>query len=40
LLYLEGEIGAPLFERLPSGMKLTLAGEVQARHSTANKYLG
>jgi DNA-binding transcriptional LysR family regulator len=33
LLYLEGEIGAPLFERLPSGMKLTPAGEVLARHS-------
>jgi DNA-binding transcriptional LysR family regulator len=33
LLYLEAEIGAPLFERLPSGMKLTPAGEVLARHS-------
>jgi DNA-binding transcriptional LysR family regulator len=35
LLYLESEIGAPLFERLPSGMKLTPAGEVLARHSIA-----
>jgi DNA-binding transcriptional LysR family regulator len=33
LLYLESEVGAPLFERLPSGMKLTPAGEVLARHS-------
>jgi DNA-binding transcriptional LysR family regulator len=33
LLYLEGEIGSPLFERLPTGMKLTPAGEVLARHS-------
>jgi DNA-binding transcriptional LysR family regulator len=33
LLYLESEIGAPLFERLPGGMKLTPAGEVLARHS-------
>ncbi|HEX4409736.1 MAG TPA: LysR family transcriptional regulator [Xanthobacteraceae bacterium] len=33
LLYLESEVGAPLFERLPNGMKLTPAGEVLARHS-------
>jgi DNA-binding transcriptional LysR family regulator len=33
LIYLEDEIGAPLFERLPDGMKLTPAGEVMARHA-------
>ena len=33
ILKLEGEIGAPLFERLPGGLKLTAAGEVFARHA-------
>jgi len=33
LLYLESEIGSPLFERLPDGMKLTPAGEVMAQHA-------
>lgn len=32
ILQLEEEIGAPLFERLPTGLKLTAAGEVIARH--------
>lgn len=32
LLQLEDEIGAPLFERMPSGLKLTAAGEVFSRH--------
>lgn len=33
ILKLEDEIGAPLFERLPGGLKLTAAGEVFARHA-------
>lgn len=32
ILKLEAEIGAPLFERLPSGLKLSAAGEVLTRH--------
>ncbi|RYZ03192.1 MAG: LysR family transcriptional regulator [Comamonadaceae bacterium] len=32
LLQLEGEIGSPLFERLPGGLKLTAAGELFSRH--------
>ncbi|MCQ4313495.1 LysR family transcriptional regulator [Pseudomonas stutzeri] len=32
ILKLESEIGAPLFERLPAGLRLTAAGEVFARH--------
>lgn len=32
LLELEGQIGSPLFDRLPEGLKLTAAGEVVARH--------
>lgn len=32
ILKLEGEIGTPLFERLPAGLRLTAAGEVFARH--------
>jgi DNA-binding transcriptional LysR family regulator len=32
ILNLEAEIGAPLFERFPSGIKLTSAGEAMARH--------
>jgi DNA-binding transcriptional LysR family regulator len=32
ILGLEAEIGYPLFERLPSGLKLTAAGEVVAHH--------
>lgn len=32
LLQLEDELGAPLFERLPSGLKLTAAGELFSRH--------
>lgn len=32
ILDLEEEIGTPLFERLPSGMQLTAAGEFLARH--------
>ena len=35
LLKFEAEIGMPLFERLPEGMKLTQAGEVFARHAIA-----
>ncbi|MFL9824900.1 LysR family transcriptional regulator [Rhodoplanes sp. SY1] len=33
ILKLEAEIGAPLFERLPAGLKLTAAGEAIARHA-------
>ncbi|WP_237182505.1 LysR family transcriptional regulator [Roseomonas marmotae] len=32
ILKLEAEIGSPLFERLPGGLRLTAAGEVLARH--------
>jgi DNA-binding transcriptional LysR family regulator len=32
LIQLEEQVGYPLFERLPSGMKLTAAGEIFARH--------
>ncbi|TCP04965.1 LysR family transcriptional regulator [Caldimonas thermodepolymerans] len=32
LLQLEEEIGAPLFERMPGGLKLTAAGEAFSRH--------
>ena len=32
LLQLEEEIGSPLFERMPGGLKLTPAGEVFSRH--------
>ncbi|MES2259628.1 MAG: LysR family transcriptional regulator [Pseudomonadota bacterium] len=32
LLALESEIGHPLFERLPGGLKLTHAGEILSRH--------
>jgi DNA-binding transcriptional LysR family regulator len=32
LLQLESELGGPLFERLPRGLKLTPTGEVVARH--------
>jgi DNA-binding transcriptional LysR family regulator len=35
ILKLEDEIGAPLFERLPGGLKLTAAGEALARHVIA-----
>lgn len=35
ILKLEEELGAPLFERLPSGLKLTAAGEIFARHVIA-----
>jgi len=34
ILKLEAELGAPLFERLPAGLKLTAAGEVLAHHVT------
>lgn len=32
ILKIEDEIGAPLFERLPGGLRLTLAGEILSRH--------
>jgi len=32
ILRLEAEIGAPLFDRLPGGLRLTSAGEVVAQH--------
>lgn len=35
LLELEDELGTPLFERLPNGMRLTAAGEIVARHVIA-----
>jgi DNA-binding transcriptional LysR family regulator len=35
ILKLEEEIGAPLFDRLPGGLKLTAAGEALARHVIA-----
>ena len=34
ILKLEDEVGAALFERLPSGLKLTLPGEILAHHVT------
>lgn len=34
ILALEAEIGTPLFERLPEGLKLTAAGEILAHHVT------
>lgn len=34
ILKIEDEIGAPLFERLPGGLRLTLAGELLGRHVT------
>jgi len=33
ILKLEAEIGTPLFERFPGGMRLTAAGEALARHA-------
>lgn len=40
LIELEAEIGAPLFDRLPRGMRLTAAGEILALHvrSTLRDY--
>ena len=35
ILKIEADIGLPLFERLPEGMKLTPAGEMFARHAVA-----
>ncbi len=35
VLKIESEVGMPLFERLPEGMKLTPAGEIYARHAIA-----
>ena len=35
ILNLEAGLGAPLFERAPSGLKMTAAGEVFARHVNA-----
>ncbi len=32
VLKIEDEVGAPLFERLPGGLRLTLAGEAFSRH--------
>jgi DNA-binding transcriptional LysR family regulator len=32
ILKLEQELGAPLFERMPAGIRLTAAGEIFARH--------
>ncbi|WP_407177260.1 LysR family transcriptional regulator [Bradyrhizobium sp. STM 3562] len=32
ILKLEGEVGAPLFDRFPDGIRLTSAGEALARH--------
>lgn len=32
ILKIEDEIGSPLFERLPGGLRLTLAGEILSRH--------
>ncbi|MGE4407098.1 LysR family transcriptional regulator [Pseudomonas sp.] len=32
ILKLEDEVGTPLFERLPGGLRLTAAGEIFARH--------
>ncbi len=34
ILKLEAELGTPLFDRLPAGLKLTAAGEVMAQHVT------
>ena len=35
ILKLEDEMGAPLFERLPGGLRVTAAGEILTRHITA-----
>lgn len=35
ILNLEGTLGTPLFDRLPSGMRLTAAGELLLRHVVA-----
>ena len=35
IIKLEAEVGAPLFERLQSGLRLTAAGEILARHVIA-----
>jgi DNA-binding transcriptional LysR family regulator len=35
ILLLEQELGMPLFERVPTGMRLTAAGEIMARHAIA-----
>ena len=35
ILKLEDELGTPLFDRLPGGMRLTIAGELLLRHITA-----
>lgn len=35
ILKLEDELGTPLFDRLPGGMRLTVAGELLLRHVTA-----
>ncbi|KPL54136.1 LysR family transcriptional regulator [Prosthecomicrobium hirschii] len=34
ILNLEADLGTPLFDRLPSGMRLTVAGELLLRHVT------
>lgn len=34
ILHLEDEIGSPLFDRLPGGLRLTPAGEIFTRHVT------
>jgi DNA-binding transcriptional LysR family regulator len=35
ILKLEDELGTPLFDRLPNGMRLTAAGDILLRHVTA-----
>jgi DNA-binding transcriptional LysR family regulator len=35
ILKLEAELGAPLFDRMPGGMRLTVAGNLLLRHVTA-----
>ena len=35
ILKLEADLGTPLFDRLPGGMRLTVAGELLLRHVTA-----
>ena len=32
LLQLEAQVGSPLFERMPGGLKMTAAGELFSRH--------
>ena len=36
ILKLEADLGTPLFDRLPGGMRLTVAGDLLLRHVTGD----